>query len=184
MSTQDSDPKRDPLTVSGTDTVAKVLSYIDDHRGDVIATLQTANRTKSVNPAFDPASPGEGAMADLYTGYLKKLGFEVERVEVDGRTNLIATLEGSKPGPKLLFNAHMDTHPANTGSWIDPFTGEPANEWLEDAFSGNIRDGFIYGRGRGGLDLRRQAQAADAAGERGRCAAGGQGPAADEDQRD
>ena len=152
------------LKVPASDTVQKVLSYVDDHREEIISTLQTAIRTKSVNPSFDPTSAGEGAMSDFYTGYLKKLGFSIERVEVDGRPSLIATLESEsnkragrpgtqrdvEPGPKLLFNAHMDTHPEIVGPWINPFTGELLEKWSEasgGAFSGNIVDGFIYGRG-------------------------------------
>ena len=51
---------------------------------------------------------------------------------VDGRCNVIATLDSGKPGKTILFNAHMDT--------VEP------NGW-EDAFEPKIIDGKLYGRG-------------------------------------
>jgi acetylornithine deacetylase/succinyl-diaminopimelate desuccinylase len=52
----------------------------------------------------------------------------------EGRPNLVATLDGSRQGPHLLFCGHTDTVPPNAGSSEDPFAA------LE-------KDGRLYGRG-------------------------------------
>ncbi|HEY8417619.1 MAG TPA: M20 family metallopeptidase [Limnochordales bacterium] len=130
------------------DRLQQALRYIDEHEADVVATLQQFIRTRSINPAFDPSSPGEGAMAALVAERWRRLGFEVETIAAEpGRPNVIARRKGTAPGPRLLVNAHLDTHPAYVGPWVDPYTGEWRTEWSVDAFSGELRDGRIYGRG-------------------------------------
>ncbi|MET8677425.1 M20/M25/M40 family metallo-hydrolase [Streptomyces sp. NPDC004647] len=53
-----------------------------------------------------------------------------------GRTNVVARVEGSDPGePALLVHGHLDVVPA-----------DPA-EWSVHPFSGEIRDGVVWGRG-------------------------------------
>ena len=125
-----------------------VIQYIEDHRTDLIEHLQLMIRTRSVNPAFDSTSAGEGAMADLVTGLYDRIGVPTEQIEaVPGRPNVIATWQGTEGTPKLLVNCHLDTHAANVSEWIDPYTGEPLHEWSADPFGGEIRNGRMYGRG-------------------------------------
>jgi len=50
------------------------------------------------------------------------------------RTNIIARIEGKRPGPTIHFNSHIDVVEVGVGWTFDPFGGE-------------IRDGRIYGRG-------------------------------------
>jgi len=52
----------------------------------------------------------------------------------EGRPNLVATLDGSRKGPHLLFCGHTDTVPPNVGS-------------SEDPFAASEKDGRLYGRG-------------------------------------
>jgi len=52
-----------------------------------------------------------------------------------GRMNLYARLEGMQPKPSLLLLHHADVVPANEEAWAVP------------PFSGEIRDGFVWGRG-------------------------------------
>lgn len=125
-----------------------VVSYVDAHRGELIALLQEMVRTKSINPAFDPSSPGEGAMAALVKSRYDRLNIPVETVEVaPGRPNLIATIKGEGGGPRLLINCHTDTHPGGVGEWVDPYTGKVVREWTHDPFGAEIVDGVMYGRG-------------------------------------
>lgn len=128
--------------------VNAVLTYVEEHRTEVISLLQEMVRTRSINPAFDPESPGEAEMANLVKSRYDKLGIPVEMVEVaPGRPNVIATLKGEGGGPRLLVNCHTDTHPGDVGEWIDPFTGDAVREWTQDPFGGEIVDGVMYGRG-------------------------------------
>lgn len=102
---------------------------------EIIAFTQALVRQASV--------PGqEGGAAGLVTERLAALDWD--RVWTDRFGNVIATRQGSRPGPRLLFDAHMDVVPvANPEAWsCDPFGGE-------------LRDGRIWGRGstdiKGGL---------------------------------
>jgi len=64
----------------------------------------------SVNPIYDPSSPGEAAVADYVEAWATALGLHVVRQEVfPGRDNLRVILQGAAGAPHLLFEAHMDT---------------------------------------------------------------------------
>ncbi|MFE7972586.1 M20/M25/M40 family metallo-hydrolase [Streptomyces shenzhenensis] len=53
-----------------------------------------------------------------------------------GRTNVVARIEGTDPSaPGLLVHGHLDVVPAQ------------ADEWSVHPFSGEIRDGVVWGRG-------------------------------------
>ncbi len=100
---------------------------------DPIALTQALIRCPSVTPA------DEGAL-DLLERTLAGLGFACTRLPFghppDGPVdNLFATISGG-PGPHLAFAGHSDVVPA----------GDMAG-WSEDPFAGEIRDGFIVGRG-------------------------------------
>ena len=103
--------------------------------------LQDLVRINSVNPVLDPASPGERAIAEYVGDAMSSLGAEVRYHEPKpGRVSVVARLGGSAPGRSLMFNAHADT--------VD-VAGMP------EPFSGDLRDGRVYGRGafdmKGGL---------------------------------
>ncbi|MEU8434435.1 M20/M25/M40 family metallo-hydrolase [Streptomyces sp. NPDC029216] len=53
-----------------------------------------------------------------------------------GRTNVVARVEGTDPSaPALLVHGHLDVVPAEAADWsVDPFSGE-------------VRDGVVWGRG-------------------------------------
>ena len=57
-------------------------------------------------------------------------------VYVDKYGNCICHIKGSKPGPKILFDGHMDIVPV----------GDPST-WDHDPFAAEIVDGKMYGRG-------------------------------------
>lgn len=57
-------------------------------------------------------------------------------VHVDRYGNCICHIKGSKPGPKILFDGHMDTVPV-----------PDASVWAHDPFGAEIVDGKMYGRG-------------------------------------
>ncbi len=88
-------------------------------------------------PSENP--PGDTtALADYVQSFLTAIpGMQVQRVI--GRApavNIIARLQGSKPGPRLLFNGHLDTFPA----------GE-STAWRASPFSADVEEGRMYGRG-------------------------------------
>jgi acetylornithine deacetylase len=109
--------------------------------GYTTRTLQDLVRINSVNPRLDPTAPGELAIAAYVADALEHLGLEVFRHEPEpGRISVVGRLRGSRPGRSLMLNAHADT--------VDV-------AGMDEPFSGDIRDGRLYGRGaydmKGGL---------------------------------
>ncbi|MFQ6130891.1 MAG: M20 family metallopeptidase [Armatimonadota bacterium] len=84
-------------------------------------------------PGADPPSSCEQEVARFVVAFLEDLGLAAERQPVVGeRCNILATIEGTGPRT-LLIDAHMDTVPAENMD-IEPFSGE-------------VRDGKVFGRG-------------------------------------
>jgi acetylornithine deacetylase len=66
----------------------------------------------SQNPSLAPGASGEGAVADLVTGWAARAGLGVERIEpTPGRPSLLITAPGTAPAgaPGLLLCGHLDT---------------------------------------------------------------------------
>lgn len=99
----------------------------------VVEILQDLVAIPSVNPVYDPASPGEGAVADYVEHWASGLGLETSRLTVlPGRENVLVRFAGPEAAPTLLFEAHMDTVGV---------LGMPG------AFTPVVREGRLYGRG-------------------------------------
>lgn len=86
-----------------------------------------------------PSHPGierqEEAAARVLDGFLRRHGVSSRLVEVrEGRPNVLATVDGREPGPRLLLCGHLDTVPPNEGATSDPF-------------SASIENGRVFGRG-------------------------------------
>lgn len=81
--------------------------------------------------------PGEeGPVAAYVAEYLSRAGLEVTLQEVEpGRPNVVATLKGVAPGPRLILNGHTDIVPPGEAGWTVP------------PYGGEVRDGRLYGRG-------------------------------------
>lgn len=86
----------------------------------------------------DPHYKGQVlACADWLSGYLKNLGFHVERWETSGHPTLFAShLEAGPDQPTLLLYNHYDVQPV-----------DPLDEWVSPPFEPTIRDGQVYARG-------------------------------------
>src|SRR5437763_485108 len=103
--------------------------------------LQRLVRFNTVNP------PGnERPAIEFLERYLAEAGLKTEILAADeARPNLVATLTGISDGPALCFLGHVDTVLA------DP------SEWRHDPWSGDVDDGFLWGRG--ALDMKSQVAA-------------------------
>ncbi len=94
---------------------------------------QALVRIPSVNPHYDAASPGEGAVVDWLEAWGRGQGLAPERQAVlPARDNIFFVLANGE-GPHLLLNGHTDTVSV-AGMRIDPFGGE-------------VREGRLWGRG-------------------------------------
>jgi acetylornithine deacetylase/succinyl-diaminopimelate desuccinylase-like protein len=110
---------------------------LQDETAEVLSTLI---RFKTVNP------PGaERECQEWLAAYLEDAGLTVE---LDGaepdRPNLVAQLRKGE-GPALGYLSHVDTVLAD------------AEDWSADPWSGEIRDGLLYGRG--AIDMKNQTAA-------------------------
>jgi acetylornithine deacetylase/succinyl-diaminopimelate desuccinylase-like protein len=114
-------------------------------RDEVTDLLQRLIRLDTVNP------PGnETIAAELLRDYLAESGVEAELyAKVPERANVVARLPGRADGPRLLLLCHTDT-----------VLADPA-EWQLDPWSGELRDGEVWGRG--ALDMKGQVAANAAA---------------------
>jgi acetylornithine deacetylase/succinyl-diaminopimelate desuccinylase-like protein len=110
-------------------------------RDEAAGLLQDLIRLDTVNP------PGnETVAAEHLRGYLESHGVACELyAKVPERANLVARVPGSGDGPRLLLLSHTDTVLA------DP------REWQLDPWSGELRDGQVWGRG--ALDMKGQVAA-------------------------
>src|SRR5881394_3394652 len=108
--------------------------------------LQELVRFNTVNPPGD-----ERPAIEYLERYVAEAGFRTELLAAtEDRPNLIADLAGEAEGPTLCFLGHVDTVLA------DP------SEWRHDPWSGDLADGFLWGRG--ALDMKSQVAAEAVAG--------------------
>jgi acetylornithine deacetylase/succinyl-diaminopimelate desuccinylase-like protein len=88
---------------------------------------------------FDTSNPtsSERAAAEWVTGKLDEVGIASRLYESEpGRASVVTRIEGTDQSrPALLLHGHLDVVPADPGEWsVHPFSGEE-------------RDGFLWGRG-------------------------------------
>jgi acetylornithine deacetylase/succinyl-diaminopimelate desuccinylase-like protein len=103
--------------------------------------LQRLIRFNTVNP------PGnERAVIEYLRDLLASAGFECQLLAADeARPNLVARLSGTRDGPVLGYLGHVDTVLATP------------SEWRQDPWSGEVVDGFVWGRG--AIDMKSQVAA-------------------------
>ena len=98
---------------------------MNDFNQSLISFVQRAIQTKSF-------TDGEGELAQLIKNEMEKLDFT--EVLIDSTGNVIGKMGN---GPMIIhFDSHMDTVQVND-----------EDEWEVPPFSGEIKDGYIWGRG-------------------------------------
>jgi acetylornithine deacetylase/succinyl-diaminopimelate desuccinylase-like protein len=94
---------------------------------------------------FDTTNPpGNEEKAILFIeSILKREGIQSEIFQpFTNRANILARIKGKKSGKPVVLLGHVDVVPANPDEWdVDPFGGE-------------LKDGYIYGRG--AIDMKAQ----------------------------
>ena len=107
---------------------AAVVQQAERETSELLSALI---RIDTSNPPGD-----ETRVAEFLAGWFARAGLEGEIVgESAERANFVLRISGARPGPTLLLLAHMDVVPAEAEHWsVPPFAGE-------------IRDGYVWGRG-------------------------------------
>ena len=84
--------------------------------------------------ACPSVTPADAGAQDVLADFLESLGFTVTRLRFGEIENLFARI--GTGAPHLCFAGHTDVVPAGDTS-----------AWTGSAFSGEVRDGVLYGRG-------------------------------------
>jgi acetylornithine deacetylase/succinyl-diaminopimelate desuccinylase-like protein len=104
---------------------------------EVVELCRDLLRIDTSNTGDTATSAGERRAAEYVAEKLAEVGVSAELYEsMPGRTSLVARIPGTDPDRgALLVHGHLDVVPA-----------DPA-EWSVHPFSGEIRDGYLWGRG-------------------------------------
>ncbi len=99
---------------------------------EVVGLLSELVRIDTSNPTH-PERPA----AEWVAAKLDEVGIGSQLIEAaPGRASIIARIEGSdRSRAPLLVHGHLDVVPAE------------ASEWSVDPFAGEVRDGYVWGRG-------------------------------------
>ncbi|WP_426955793.1 M20/M25/M40 family metallo-hydrolase [Muricoccus radiodurans] len=110
----------------------QLRDWIDADQDRIVGFLSGFLRAKSPNP------PGDTREACAFaTALLAQEGLSHRIVAArEDLPNIVASVEGTRPGRHLVLNGHMDVFPA-----IEDLPGE-RSQW-----SGDVEEGRIYGRG-------------------------------------
>ncbi|MGH7760664.1 MAG: M20 family metallopeptidase [Candidatus Dormibacteraceae bacterium] len=104
-------------------------------RGELIAFLQDLVRASS--QYLPDAGRSEAPAAELIVRQMRSWGWEPEVWEVEpGRPNVVATIDGGRPGGTLLLEGHTDVVSEGDSS-----------KWAHPPYGGEIVEGRLYGRG-------------------------------------
>jgi acetylornithine deacetylase/succinyl-diaminopimelate desuccinylase-like protein len=119
-----------------------VLDLVDARRDEIIAFASEFVQKRSVNPDLEPNEEAERPVQEWMRDQLTASGAfdDIDYYELTAnRPNIVATRKGAGGGRSLIWCGHTD---------VVPVTPEQAEQW-EGAgpFSGEIRDGKLWGRG-------------------------------------
>ncbi|GIJ46589.1 peptidase M20 [Virgisporangium aliadipatigenens] len=104
---------------------------------EVVRICHELLRIDTTNTGDLATTVGERAAAEYVAAQLDEVGIHSElRESAPGRTSLVARIPGADSSrPALLVHGHLDVVPADRSEWsVDPFSGEE-------------KDGFLWGRG-------------------------------------
>jgi acetylornithine deacetylase/succinyl-diaminopimelate desuccinylase-like protein len=114
----------------------ELLAAVDGARDEIIALCQDLVRIPTINTGVMPTGD-ETPAAELLRDKLAADGIVGEIFEsAPNRGSLIARLDGSGGGPRLLYLSHTDVVPV-----------EDESAWTHPPFGAEIHEGRIYGRG-------------------------------------
>jgi acetylornithine deacetylase len=129
------------------DVAHKILSAVDEKRGDIIRFLQRLVSHPSVTGDEKPIQEfiaallrGMGLSVDMWEPDHDELKRHPAYVAVErgyeNRPNVVGTYKGKGGGRSLLFNGHVDVIPAGS-----------LDAWSVSPWEGKVSDGRLYGRG-------------------------------------
>jgi acetylornithine deacetylase len=123
-------------------TLDRVFDTIDARAEEIVEFAAELIRQPSVNPDLEPNELSEQPAQTWLSEQFNLFG-AFDNVDVwevaERRPNVVATRKGSGGGQSLTWSSHID---------VVPVTPEQAEQWEgEGPFSGEVRDGKLFGRG-------------------------------------
>ena len=119
----------------GRDDGVDTVDAVDTVDTEVVEICRDLLRMDTTNYG-DGSGPGERKAAEYVAGLLDEVGIPATIHESDpGRASVVAHWGSRSEGDALLLHGHLDVVPA------------AAPDWQVDPFSGEIRDGYLWGRG-------------------------------------
>jgi acetylornithine deacetylase/succinyl-diaminopimelate desuccinylase-like protein len=122
--------------------LARVLASVDERADEIVEFAAELIRQPSINPDLEPNEFAERPAQEWLRDQFRRFdAFDtVDSWEVaERRPNVVAVRKGSGGGRSLTWSAHTD---------VVPVTPEQAEQWSgAGAFSGEVRDGKLWGRG-------------------------------------
>ncbi|MGH3545816.1 MAG: M20/M25/M40 family metallo-hydrolase [Mycobacteriales bacterium] len=104
---------------------------------EVVELAAQLIRIDTTNTGDSATSAGERVAAELVAAKLAEVGIDSQLFETEpGRTNVVARIPGTdRTRGGLVMHGHLDVVPAIAADWQVP------------PFSGEVRDGYLWGRG-------------------------------------
>lgn len=125
------------IAVLGLVSMAAAAAAADDNRSLGDRTRQYLTDLLRLNTSNPPGN--ETRVTDYLKQVADGFGIQAERLGVEpARLNFVARLKGTGKGRPLLLLAHSD---------VAPVSAEERKQWTADPFGGELKNGFIYGRG-------------------------------------
>lgn len=119
----------------------RVVALAESRAQDILDFAGEFIRQPSINPELEPNPDAERPAQEWLAGKLEQSrafdAIDVWELEPN-RTNIVATQNGKGGGRSLVWVSHTDVVPVNA---------EQRAAWDGDPFSGEVRDGFLLGRG-------------------------------------
>lgn len=122
--------------------LSRVVSMVDERADEIVRFASEFIRQPSVNPDLEPNPQAERPAQHWLRDQFTQTG-SFDNVDVweaaERRPNVVATRTGVGGGRSLTWAGHTD---------VVPVTTEQADQWLgAGPFSGEVRNGRIWGRG-------------------------------------
>ncbi len=130
------------MSFAANPALSRVLAMIDDRADEIVRFASELIQQPSVNPDLEPNPDAERPAQTWLRDQLQRSGAfsRVDLWEVaERRPNVVAVRDGAGGGRSLTWSAHTD---------VVPVTPEQAEQWSgAGPFSGEVRDGKLWGRG-------------------------------------
>ncbi|UJF15371.1 ArgE/DapE family deacylase [Jeotgalibaca sp. MA1X17-3] len=109
----------------------QVVQAVEEKKEELLELCSQLIQINSENPPGDSTE-----ISDFIINYLKEYGIDTEVHEAAEKQFNLISRYGNSQGKKLIYCGHTDVVPAGN-----------LDKWDFDPFSGEIKDGFLLGRG-------------------------------------